>query len=173
MAKVLMVVAQTGFRDEELVVPKEILGRAGHIVTVVSITRGKATGVRGTTVQPDMAAYEANPEFFDCIVIVGGPGAPALAENPDVRLLAEKARDRGKIVAAICLGPLTLAKAGVLSGKDATVFPDRSAIKVLRDSGAVYLTRPVVRDGRILTADGPQSAGPFGDALVEMLKEKA
>ena len=173
MAKVLMVVAQTGFRDEELVVPKEILEKAGHSVTLVSLTRGKATGVRGTVVQPDMAAYEANPEFFDCIVIVGGPGAPALAESRDVRSLAEKANGKGKIVAAICLGPLTLAKAGVLFGKNATVFPDRPAIKVLRDSGAVYLTKPVVRDGNIVTADGPQSAGLFGDALVGMLEEMA
>lgn len=172
MSKVLMVVAQTGFRDEELMVPKEILERAGHSVKIASINRGKATGVKGAVIQPDMAAYEANPEFFDCIIIVGGPGSPALAERKEIRQLVEKANEKEKIVAAICLGPLTLARAGVLSGKNATVFPDRPAIQALRDSGAIYWTRPVVRDGNIVTADGPHNAGAFGDTLVEMLKER-
>lgn len=171
MSKVLMVVAQNGFRDEELLVPKEILERAGHIVKIASINRGKATGTKGLVIRPDMAAYEANPEFFDCIIIVGGPGSPALAESRDVRSLVEKANGKGRIVAAICLGPLTLAKAGVLSGKNATIFPDRPAIQALRNSGAVYWTKAVVRDGNIVTADGPQNAGEFGDLLVEMLKE--
>lgn len=172
MAKVLMVVAQNGFRDEELVVPKEILEKAGHSVKIASITRAKATGVRGLSVQPDMAAYEANPGFFDAIVIVGGPGSTALAENKDVRDLVSRADEMERIVAAICLGPLTLAKAGVLKERNATVFPDMPAIAALRNSGAAYWKKPVVRDGHILTADGPQSAGEFGEALVAMLKER-
>jgi protease I len=172
MANILMVVAQTGFRDEELMVPKEILEKAGHSVKVASITRGKAMGSRGAVVQPDMAAYEANPAFFDCIVIVGGPGSPALAESREVRSLVERANGMEKVVAAICLGPLTLAKAGVLSGKNATVFPDRPAIVALRNSGAIYWTKPVVRDGNIVTADTPQNAGAFGDTLLEVLRER-
>ena len=87
MAKVLMIVAQKGFRDEELFVPKEILERAGHDVKVASLTRQKATGSRGAVVQPDLAVYEANPDFFDCIVVVGGPGSPALSESAEGREL--------------------------------------------------------------------------------------
>lgn len=172
MAKVLMVVAQNGFRDEELLVPKEMLEKAGHDVKVASITRAKALGTKGAVVQPDMAAYEANPGFFDCIVIVGGPGSPSLAESRDVRSLVERANGMEKVVAAICLGPLTLARAGVLSGRNATVFPDRPAITTLRNSGAIYWTKPVVRDGNIVTADGPQNAGAFGDMLLEALRER-
>ena len=172
MAKVLMVVAQNGFRDEELIIPREMLEKAGHSVKIASVTRAKATGTRGAVVQPDMAAYEANPEFFDCVVIVGGPGSPALAERKEVLRLVEQANGLEKVVAAICLGPLTLAKAGVLSGRGATVFPDRPAIQALRNSGAVYWTKPVVRDGNIVTADGPQNAGAFGDTLLEVLRER-
>ncbi|MDD5340049.1 MAG: DJ-1/PfpI family protein [Candidatus ainarchaeum sp.] len=172
MANVLMVVAQNGFRDEEFLVPKEILEKAGHNVKIASITRAKATGMKGLTIQPHMAAYEANPGFFDCIVIVGGPGAAALAENKDVRELVSRASEMERIVAAICLGPLTLAKAGVLRERNATVFPDMPAIQALRNAGAAYWKKPVVQDGHILTADGPHSAGEFGEALVEMLKER-
>lgn len=170
MAKVLMIVAQNGFRDEELLVPKEILEREGHTVMVASITRAKAAGVKGAVIQPDMAAYEANPEFFAAIVIVGGPGSPALAENEAVTSLVRKADGKGRIVAAICLGPMTLAKAGVLSGKQATVFPDRKAVQLLREYGATYVAKGLVADGRIVTADSPANAGPFGEELAKMLK---
>ncbi len=170
MAKVLMIVAQAGFRDEELLVPREILERAGHTVKIASLTRSRATGTKGAEVQPDMAIYEANAEFFDCIAVVGGPGSAALAERKDVVGLLAKANGKGKVVAAICLGPLSLARAGVLGGKNATVFPDRQAIQALRNCGATYLAKPVVRDGNVITADSPASAGAFGEALADALK---
>ena len=172
MAKVLMVVAQTDFKDEELLVPKELLEKAGHTVKVGSLSRAKAKGVGGTVVQPDIAVYEANPDFFDCIVIVGGPGSPVLAQREDVLDLVRKASKQGKVVAAICLGPMALANAGVLVRKKATVYPSKDAIKTLRDGGALYVDDPVVTDGDIITADSPPSANDFGNALVQLLKEK-
>jgi protease I len=170
MARVLMIVAQNGFRDEELLVPKEILEKAGHKVMVASLTRAKALGSRGAVVQPDMAAYEANAEFFEAVVIVGGPGSPALAESEAVTSLVRTANGKGKIVAAICLGPMTLAKAGVVSGRNVTIYPDRKAIMLLRESAARYTTQGLVVDGNIVTADGPANAGPFGEELARMLK---
>ncbi|MFH0738216.1 MAG: DJ-1/PfpI family protein [Candidatus Micrarchaeota archaeon] len=172
MAKVLFIVAQTGFRDEELAVPKEILEQAKHSVKVASITRMKATGSKGMVIQPDLAVYEANPDFFDCIVVVGGPGSPALAESDQVIGLLVGAKAKGKLIGGICLGPMALAKAGVLEGKDATVFPDRKAINLIRDCGATYVTEPVVIDGNVVTADGPGSASAFGKQLSEMLASK-
>ena len=172
MAKILMIVAQKGFRDEELLVPKEVLETEGHTVKIASMTRGKASGAKGLVIDPHMAVYEANPEFFDAIIIVGGPGAHALAEREEVLELVRQMNGKGRVVAAICVGPLTLANAGVLAGKEATVFPDRESIRRLRDSGASYRTGPVVQDGNVITADGPHSAGEFGRAVADALKGK-
>jgi len=172
MAKVLMIVAQSGFRDEELFVPKEILEKAGHEVKVASITRAKATGSKGAIITPDMAVYEANADFFDCIIVVGGPGSPALSENMELRQLIIDANKKNKMLCAICLGPLSLARAGVLVDKKATVFPDKGAIAVLRECGAVYKSEPVIKDGRIITADSPSSADHFGAEIANALKAK-
>jgi protease I len=172
MAKILMVVAQKAFKDEELLVPKEILEGEGHDVKIASISRAKATGVGGTAVQPDMAVHEANPEFFDALVIVGGPGSPVLAKTEEVLDLVRNANKQGKVVAAICLAPMALANAGVLSGKKATVYPSKDAIETLRSHDARYMEEPVVMEGDIITADCPASAGKFGNAIVQLLKEK-
>ncbi len=172
MAKVLMIIAQNGFRDEELLVPREILEREGHGVKVASQSRRKAAGSRGAIVTPDMAVYEANPDFFDAFIVVGGPGSKELSEDRAVLKLVIDAAAKKKIVGAICLGPMTLAKAGVLAGRNATIFPDREAIACLRGNAANYVKEPVVADGAVVTADGPMSAGGFGAAVAAMLKGK-
>lgn len=171
MAKVLMIIAQQGYKEEELETPKGILEDAGHDVKVASLTRMKAVGTKGTAIQPDLAVSEANPDFFELIVIVGGPGSPALAESRDVINLLIEARKKEKQLAAICLGPMALAKAGALTGKKATVFPDRGAIKLLQETGANYKEAPVVVDTKVVTADSPGSAEEFGKKLVEILSK--
>jgi len=171
MAKILMVVAQKDFRDEEYLVPKEILVSAGHSIKVASINRTSARGVGGTVLRPDFAIHEASAEFFDCIVVVGGPGSYALSENKDLQMLLAKADGLGKMVCGICVGPLSLAKAGVLKNKEATIFPDMAAIRTLRESGAQYSLKHVVSYGNTVTADGPSAAAEFGKAVADMLKE--
>jgi len=173
MAKILFVVAQKNFRDEELLIPREMLQTAGHEVKVASLSRARASGMLGASVMPEMAVHEANPGFFDAIVIVGGSGSTVLAENEDVLGLVQKAYERNKIVAAICLGPMALARAGVLAGKKATIFKTEESLKALRQGGCSYIAEDVVQDGRIVTACGPHAANDFGRRLIEMLKEGA
>ena len=131
-----------------------------------------ARGSKGATIQPDMAIHEINPDFFDCVLVVGGPGSVALSEDQGVINLLIEANKREKIVGAICLGPLSLAKAGILANKNATVYPEPPAIRTIRDNAAIYVKEPVVIDGKIITADGPGSAGKFGTEIVKLLKGK-
>lgn len=172
MGKILFIVAQQGFRDEELLIPKEVLEKEGHDVKVASLTRMKAHGSKGAVVQPDLAIHEANPGFFDAVAIVGGPGSPALSESRQVIDFVLAMSREGKIVSAICIGPMTLAKAGLLAGKKATIFPDKEAVVLLRETGAAYRKEPVVVDGLVVTADGPQSAAKFGAEIARLLRGK-
>jgi len=167
---VLFIIAQKDFRDEELTQPRAILEEAGHKVRVASPTGETATGMLGLTVRPDLAVKEANLDDYDMVVVVGGTGSPELANYPEVLNLISSAYDAGKPIGAICLGPMVLAKAGVLRGKRATVSSSAESLTALAEGGAVVTYDPVARDGNIITANGPGAATAFGNELARVLK---
>lgn len=70
-------------------------------------------------------------------------------------------------MSAICLAPVTLANAGLLEGKRATVYP--SAKSFLKWKGATYTGNPVEVDGNIVTANGPEVAEEFAQAVAGMV----
>jgi len=87
--------------------------------------------------------------------------------------MAKDAARENKVLGAICIAPALLAKAGVLQGKKATVWSsplDKSPIKILEKSGAIFVAEEVVSDDGIVTANGPGAAKKFAQALIEALK---
>ncbi|MEK7528810.1 MAG: DJ-1/PfpI family protein [Patescibacteria group bacterium] len=168
MAKILFVIAQQDFRDEELFEPKKICEGAGIECTVASITTNEAVGKLGATVTPDIAVKDARPEDYDMLAIVGGPGSPTLAEYPEVLNLVQFF-SKNKKLAAICYGPTVLARASVLNGKKVTFFKDKFSDPIIRQAGGIVTDQSVVTDGNLTTACGPQCATAFGRALVDLL----
>lgn len=170
--KILFIVAGKNFRDEECFGPKKILEAAGAEVKIASNAMTEAEGSKGGRIKVDLLVLEARAEDFDAIVFVGGSGALDNLDNPCSYELARKAAAAGKIVAAICVAPAILAKAGVLRGKRATVWTsptDREMAEILKENGADYLDKNVVVDGKIITANGPEAAEEFGKELLKNL----
>lgn len=171
--KALIILMPKNFRDEEFRIPKEKLEGSGVDVTVAGLQWGTAKGMLGMTATPDILLGEVDIDDYDVIVVPGGSGSPRyLWNNPQAHGLIRKAYDRGKIVASICLSSVVLANAGVLEGRDATVFATPVSVRILEDRGANYLQQEVVVDGKIVTADGPQSAGRFADEILRLLAGK-
>ena len=161
------------FRDEEFKIPKEKLEGSGVNVTVAGLQPGEAKGVLGMTVTPDVLIDDVNIDDYDAIIVPGGPGSPRyLWNNSKVHNLVRKVYEKDKIVASICLSGVVLANSGILEGKNATVFPTPESVRILEDKGANYLRQGVVVDGRIITADGPQSAERFADEILRLLTSK-
>ena len=169
MKKILMVIASNQFRDEEYQKPRQLLESAGFQVTVASSSLREATGMLGLKVKADILIKDARIEDCDAVVFVGGMGATEYWDNPTAHSLAKSAYEKGKLTSAICLAPMTLANAGLLKGKKATIWAD--AAKEFQTKGVVYTGKPVETDGRIITGSGPDAAEAFGKALVEALKK--
>lgn len=171
MGKVLMVVAQHGFRDEELFHTERALEAAGHECVVASVSEGKCSGSRGGEARAALGLGAVDPRAYDAVVFVGGPGARDLFGDPDARRIAKEASGSGAVVGAICIAPVVLANAGLLRGKRATVFPSETA--ALEGAGASVQAAGVVTDGAVVTASGPEHATAFGQAIARALAGRA
>lgn len=168
--KVLMIVAPVGFRDEECFEPKKIFESAGAEVTIASKGTEQAIGKLGGTIDVDLDISQVNVSDYDAIVFIGGPGAANYTTDKDALRIAQDTVKKDKLLAAICIAPTILASAGVLKGKNATVWNgDNQQGVVLENAGATYVRKPVVKDGKLITADGPQSAKAFGKEIVKAL----
>ena len=168
--RLLFVIAPERFRDEELAGPRRAVEQAGHQVTIASTRPGAASGMLGAKVTVDLIVTAARAEDFAALMIVGGAGAPPhLWDHEPLRLLATAVHAAGTPVAAICLSPPVLARAGLLAGRRATTFPDPRALLELKRGGATYVDEAVVRDGTIVTGSGPAAAAAFGAALLQLV----
>lgn len=164
---VVTVIAKKDFRDEELFEPKRIIEQAGGKVTVASSSLNEAKGMLGKTCKPDILVKDINVDEFDAVVFVGGTGASEYWNDSRAIAVAKSAAERRKLLGAICIAPVTLANAGLLDGKNATVY--ESEADKLKAKGANYTGAAVEVDGNIITANGPEAAAKFGAAIVRAL----
>ncbi|MDL2261298.1 DJ-1/PfpI family protein [Methanimicrococcus sp. OttesenSCG-928-J09] len=170
--KILMIVAPERFRDEEFFEPRAVFEKNGYAVTVGSTRLGTATGVMGGSVDADVIIDDVSADDFDAIAISGGGGSKAfLWDNPKLHALLNDAFSKGKVVSAICISPVVLAKAGLLKGKAASVFPADDAIDEMKKAGADLKSEAVVTDGKIVTGNGPECAAEFGEAVLKMIEQ--
>jgi protease I len=167
--KALLVIGPD-FRDEEYQIPKEVLEDAGVDVVTAAPSDDECTGAGGKVVAPDKMLSEVNARDYEAIVVVGGPGAREnLWDNQDLLDLLASAAKAKKVVAGICISAAVLANAGVLEGKDATVFETPESLDALEEGGANYVNEPLVVDGKVITANGPKAAQDFAEAILEAM----
>ena len=170
--KILIIIAYQDFQDDEFTTVKDYLGRLGAKITVASSSIGNAIGQNGTPVEIDFLLVDIHPQDYDAIIFIGGAGAREFEENELAHEIARQALSHHKILGAICIAPLILANAGALSGKKATLWTDaenNETVQRLIKAKASYVDQDVVVDGKIVTANGPESAEKFARTIAEML----
>jgi len=168
--KVLMIIAPVNFRDEELQEPTAILEKQGIEVVVASTASGTAKGMFGMQVNPDTTVDGVNPDDFDAVIVVGGSGSQTyLWNNMRVQQIVQASHQQEHVVAAICISPVVLARAGLLRERKATVFRTATTLGELKKGGAIISDAPVVIDGRMITGRGPEAAREFGQKIAESL----
>lgn len=167
MKSALLVIAPEMFRDEEYAEPLRVLSERGAQVTTASTRVGTATGRFGLEAEATTTHVEAADQQWDAVAFIGGAGASVFFDDPTAHKLAYEAAKGGAVVAAICIAPSILARAGLLDGRRATAFDSRA--EDLVEHGAVWTGDSVTVDGRIITGNGPEAATEFGNAIADML----
>ncbi|WP_342678250.1 DJ-1/PfpI family protein [Methanofollis sp. UBA420] len=168
--KLILAIAPDRFRDEELFVPQKACAEAGVETVIASTKTGTCEGMLGGAAEATVTFAEVAPEAYDGIVIAGGIGSQDfLWGNNDLIRLVQAFAAEGKVVAAICLSPVVLARAGVLKGKKATVFNSPRSVSEIRRGGATLTDDAVVVDGQVVTANGPFASEAFAAAVLSLL----
>jgi 4-methyl-5(b-hydroxyethyl)-thiazole monophosphate biosynthesis len=158
-----------GFEEMEALTPIDLLRRAGIEVESVSIMgRLNVTGVHGIEVIADIVFADADYDSCEMIVLPGGePGAHRLAGHEGLKQKLFSFANEGRSIAAICAAPnLVLAPLGILDGRKATGYPGFDD-----NMGKVVITGDkVVKDGALITSQGPGTALAFALSIVEELR---
>ena len=104
---------------------------------------------------------------FDALVIPGGHAPDKMRMRHAMVDLARDAMEAGKPVAAICHGPQLLISANALRGRTLTCWPS-IAIDV-KNAGGLYVDKPVVEDGNLITSRKPDDVPVFSEAIIRAL----
>ncbi|AJW99298.1 type 1 glutamine amidotransferase domain-containing protein [Burkholderia gladioli] len=132
---------------------------------------------------------------YDAVFFPGGLGPMVdIAKDPDVKAAVRRAWDGGKVVAAVCHGPVALLGVNLedgtplVKGRRLTSFSNAEEAgyaqadvpflleDALRVAGAEYSSAApwqakAVVDGRLITGQNPASGAAVGEAIVAALKE--
>ena len=157
-----------GFEDIEALAPVDILRRAGVEVTTVSIGSTTAvTSAHGVTVEADTTFGQASLDDADLLLIPGGmPGAKNIDEHEGVRQAVVRQAKAGRLVGAICAGPMVLGHLGLLRGRRATCYPGFED----QLEGAEYTAAQATIDGNIITGKGPGATLNYAFLIAEVMK---
>jgi protease I len=165
--QVVMVLANYNYNGDEYEYTRRTLEDNGIGIRIAASELGVCTGVTGTTTDVDLSFTNVAPEDYSGIVFIGGSGVDMYFNNDEALELAKKFFSLNKVVAAICWAPVILARAGVLAQRKATAWD--GAKSEIEQAGGNYTGEQVTVDNNIVTAEGPESATQFGQAIAELI----
>lgn len=173
--KKVAILATDGFEQSELLEPKKALHEAEVETEIIAPKSGTIRGWNmkqwGDEILVNKSLDQADPEEYDALMLPGGVMNPDhLRMNPKAVQFVKSFVESGKLVAAICHGPWTLIEADAVRGKTFTSWP--SLQTDLRNAGANWVDKEVVRDGQFISSRKPDDIPAFSDAIIEALEKQ-
>lgn len=172
---ILIVIPKNQFQEQELFDTLEVLKATDARIIVLSKSGQEASGMNKTRFMPDGMLVDWDkqsdiPKWYHAILVLGGKGAPKSLWDDDIlpQILTDHYR-ADRIIGAIGLGVAVLARASVVSG-EASGPDDEKFLSELNEAGITRSPSPVVQDGNVITASGPEAATEFAGAVVRALE---
>ncbi|KAI6183486.1 Protein DJ-1 protein [Aphelenchoides bicaudatus] len=177
MSKTALVLATDGSEEIELLATVDILRRANVNVTVAGLTGNDILELsRKVKVQVDKHLKDVANETFDAVVLPGGPGHKHYGTNEDVGKVLKHHESSGKILAAICAGPLGFKAHNIASGAAVACYPSveeemKSAGYNVSQDNVVVSSNVDTGSGSasIVTSRGPGTTFEFALKIVALL----
>ena len=170
--KVVLLIVSNQFDPVEFNGTKTPLIRAGYQVIVAAYTLNPLPDNEGgPRLEVDILLSDVRVEDYDAIVFIGNETLIYLHDS-EAHRIAQDAVEQGRVLAALCHGPLVLAEAGVLDGRQATAWFGFGSdqCKKLQRNGAICTYARVQQDGLIITGKGPDATAAFAGAIKKLLQ---
>lgn len=153
-----------GITPLDAIGPFEVLGKLPGAKPVFVGSELRTYRTKGGTCGLQADYTFAQVPAPDVLVIPGGPGADAAAEDVEITEWVAAAHEHSTTwTTSVCTGALILGGAGVLVGLEATTH--WRAREDLKKWGATPVARRVVRQGKVWTAAGVSSGIDMALAL--------
>ena len=166
--KVLLIVAPVDYNEKEYDTTKKVLEGAGLNVITGSTKLGELKGKDNGTAESSITLKDADATDYSGIIFIGGDGALTFSNDKNAQRIVEDSVSQSKILCAIDVAPVTLAKAGALKGKRATVSATQQT--QITSEGASYSGRTVEEDGYVITGNGPDASEEFAQTILRILQ---
>jgi protease I len=168
------ILATDYFEEAELLEPRKALEAAGAKTVVIAPRTGEIQGLKhvekGRRVKVDMTFDEANPDDFDAVLLPGGAlNADALRAEEKARELVRRIDEAKKPIAVICHGSWLLVSADLVEGRKLTSY--HTIQDDLRNAGARWEDKEVVRDGNFVSSRSPADIPAFDREMIALFAE--
>jgi protease I len=168
------ILATNGFEEAELLEPRKALDAAGARTTVIAPKSGKIQGMKhdekSQTVTVDSTFDQAKAADFDAVLLPGGAlNADALRVEQSAQKFVQEMDRQKKPIAFICHAPWLLVSAGLTKGRTVTSY--HTIQDDLRNAGAKWLDKEVVRDGNWVSSRQPTDIPAFNREMISLFSE--
>ena len=171
MKKALVFLA-SGFEEIEALTIVDVLRRCRIETILVGLKKGVVIGAHDVKVIPDKTLDEVQMWEFDAFICPGGsPGFKNPREDQRVLQILKTAYKKNKIIGAICAAPTVLSDAGIIRGKECTIYPGMEN-ELIKGGGRPKEEALVAVDQNVITSKGPATAIVFTLKLAEMMVGK-
>ncbi|KAI1727321.1 DJ-1/PfpI family domain-containing protein [Ditylenchus destructor] len=164
-----LIIGSNGSEEMELIITSDVLRRAGVEVIIAGLQDEPAIVCRSlASINVDKLFKDVLMETFDAVILPGGLlGSECLQKDSRVGDVLRQHEAAGKIIAAICAGPLAIKAHNISSGGTLTSYP---AVKNQFDnSGYTYSEDNVCVWKNLVTSRGPGTTFDFALKLAELL----
>ena len=172
--KVALLIAPNNFKDESLSTLRVAFGKWGIDAVVTSYSTKQCTGYHGAVVMPQLNAARINPDEFDSIVLVDGPGVD-LYKLYDFRPLLDTVSgfsSRKKLIAAIGNSIKILARANIIADVKLAVPRDEETVRLVALYRGLPSVKSIESETNIITIGNPDNVDQLAETLLARLGAK-
>lgn len=124
-----------------------------HEIVTVSLNNEEVRSAEGFYVRAQKRLNELRPSEVELFIVAGG-NAITILGNDELRSFLKELNEQKKWIASICYGPLVLADAGILIGREFTTSVTEDLELFDNFAGGTFKNQTVVIDDNIITATG-------------------